>query len=324
MSDRLLVANGDGVFTVSQNGNGFTTTFVEAVIGAECIAVAPHDPSLIFVGAFGGGLWRSTDGGASFTRLDFPAQSVLSLAVSLADGAIYAGCEPSMLFRSRDDGETWVELEALRQLPTADTWSFPLRPWTHHVRQVAPSPHDPKLIIAGIELGGVMRSEDDGVTWKDHRPGAVKDCHGLTWHPTEPGRVYEAGGGGSAWSHDGGDTWTRVDEGREAAYRHYLTAVAVDPTDPDCWYVGASPTPWQVDDAAMYRWRGEGPWEKLEGGLPDALDGYPFAFSINEEALFVALKDGRIWRGRDRGERWDELELHGAPLAGLRDIQVLS
>jgi hypothetical protein len=64
MSDRLLVANGDGVFTVSQNGNGFTTTFVEAVTGAECIAVAPHDPSLIFVGAFEGGLWRSTDGGA--------------------------------------------------------------------------------------------------------------------------------------------------------------------------------------------------------------------------------------------------------------------
>ena len=49
-----------------------------------------------------------------------------------------------------------------------------------------------------------MRSTDGGETWQDHRPGAQPDVHSLAWHPREPGRAYEAGGGGSAWSDDGG------------------------------------------------------------------------------------------------------------------------
>ena len=77
-----------------------------------------------------------------------------------------------MLFVSRDRGERWTELASLREIPSAPTWSFPPRPWTSHVRWIAPSPHDAALLLVGIELGGVMRSEDGGETWSDHRPGA--------------------------------------------------------------------------------------------------------------------------------------------------------
>ena len=80
-----------------------------------------------------------------------------------------------------------------REIPSAPTWSFPPRPWTSHVRWIAPSPDDADLLLVGIELGGVMRSQDGGVTWSDHRPGAQPDCHSLAWHPS--GRAYEAGGG---------------------------------------------------------------------------------------------------------------------------------
>ena len=144
------------------------------------------------------------------------------------------------LFRSDDGGDSWRALDALLDLPSRPTWSFPPRPWTSHVRWIAPSPHDADLLLVGIELGGLMRSTDGGETWQDHRPGAQPDVHSLAWHPRERGRAYEAGGGGSAWSDDGGETWHPADDGRD---RNYTWSVAPDPTDPDVWFVSASTGP---------------------------------------------------------------------------------
>jgi hypothetical protein len=322
MSDRLLVADSGAVLSISRNGSGWVSERAYELEGAECLAVDPRDPRLIFAGSFGEGLHRSVDGGATFERVDFPEPNVMSLAVSAADGAVYAGTEPTMLFRSRDRGETWVELEALRHLPSSAGWSFPPRPWTHHLRQVAPDPNDAAVVVAGVELGGVMRTEDDGVTWRDHAPGAIRDCHGLIFHQTAPGRVYEAGGGGSCWSRDGGVTWERVDEGREGHYRHYLTGVATDPSDPDVWYVSASPTPWHGTNAnaAIYRKEGDGEWEQCLGDLPPSLDSYPFSLFHTDEAVYAGLKDGRIYAGFDHGRNWKLLDVHGAPVGDVRQL----
>ena len=100
---------------------------------------------------------------------ELPEQGVFSLAVSAADGAVYAGCEPSRLFRSDDGGDSWRALDALLEPPPAR--SFPPRPWTSHVRWIAPNPHNADLLLVGIELGGLMRSTDGGESWQDHRPG---------------------------------------------------------------------------------------------------------------------------------------------------------
>ena len=85
-----------------------------------------------------------------------------------------------------------------------------------------------------------MRSSDAGRTWQDHRPGAQPDVHSLAWHPKAAGRAYEAGGGGAAFSTDAGETWQPADDGRD---RNYAWSVAVDPDDPDCWFVSASTGP---------------------------------------------------------------------------------
>ena len=89
------------------------------------------------------GLKRSADGGYTFEDVPLPEPDVFSVAVSVADGAVDAGTEPSRLFRSRDGGESWEELAALQEIPSRPDWSFPPRPWTSHVRWIAPSPHDP-------------------------------------------------------------------------------------------------------------------------------------------------------------------------------------
>jgi photosystem II stability/assembly factor-like uncharacterized protein len=128
-----------------------------------------------------------------------------------------------------------------------------------------------------------------------------------------PGRAYEAAGGGVAWSRDGGESWTPADEGRD---RDYTWAVAVDPDDPDCWFVSASPGPFNAHragqaQAIVYRWRGEGPWEALAGGLPQPLDAMPYAFAIAGGRLLAGLSDGRLYESRDRGDTWAELEVAG-------------
>jgi photosystem II stability/assembly factor-like uncharacterized protein len=250
-----------------------------------------------------------------------PQSGVFSLAVSAADGAVYAGTEPSALYRSDDGGATWRDLEGLLELPSRPTWSFPPRPWTSHVRWIAPSPHDASLLLVGIELGGLMRSSDGGETWQDHRPGAQRDVHSLAWHPQRPGRAYEAGGGGTAWSDDGGETWHPADDGRD---RHYAWSVAVDPDDPELWFVSASTGPFAAHgrgnpQARIYRRRGGG-WEALAGGLPEPLPAMPYALVASDRRLFAGLADGQLWESRDAGDTWRELSSRGDALPALHAL----
>jgi photosystem II stability/assembly factor-like uncharacterized protein len=303
----LFVATGDAVMRIA---DGRAEPVLEEP-GAQCVAVDPREAKRILAGCRGGGVFESEDGGASWHDVVLPATDVFSVAYSPADGAAYAGCEPSALWVRRNGD--WEELSALRELPSAPTWSFPPRPWTSHVRWIAPSPDDASLILAGIELGGLMRTADGGETWQDHRPGAQRDVHSLAWHPTEPGRAYEAAGGGSAWSHDNGDSWDGVDEGRD---RHYTWALAVDPADPDCWFISAAPGPFEAHGsrparAALFRWRGNGPWEELDLGLPRPLDTMPYALAATGDGLVVALRDGRLFVSEDQGDTWHPLEAEG-------------
>src|SRR5262249_688450 len=227
----LFVATGDAVASLTQNGDAWTVARLLPG-GMQCLALDSQHPATLYAGSYGRGIWKSDDSGAHWQKLDLSQPNIFSVAVSPVDGTVYAGCEPSMLFRSADGGATWHDLAALRELPSAPTWSFPPRPWTSHVRWIAPNPHDAAILLVGIELGGLMYSGDSGRTWADHRPGAQPDVHALAWHPQVVGRAYEAGGGGAAWSHDGGQTWQGADAGRD---RHYTWGLAVDPDDPDCW-----------------------------------------------------------------------------------------
>jgi hypothetical protein len=316
---RLYAATGDAFVRLELADAEAAATVALEGSSACCVAVDPEGPGTLYVGCRGSGVWRSDDGGASWDDLHLPQRDVFSVAVSPVDGAVYAGCEPSMLFRSDDRGESWEELSALRALPSAPTWSFPPRPWTSHVRWIAPSPHEARLLLVGIELGGLMLSDDGGRTWLDHRPGAQPDVHAVASHPTADGRAYEAGGGGAAWSFDGGRTWRAADAGRD---RHYTWALVVDPRDPDCWYVSASPGPRQAHgnrsaEAHIYRWRGGGPWHALDGGLPQPLEAMPYALAFVGGELFAGLSDGRMYGSADGGDTWRPFKVHGERLTSI-------
>jgi len=315
--DRLYGTTGTSFVRLDEGPDGWSLAHALQDSGAQCLALDPADAETVYVGLVSGGVRKTTDGGETWSDCGLPGQQVFSIAVGAADGAVYVGTEPSALYRSDDGGQTWSELAGLLELPSQPTWSFPPRPWTSHVRWIAPDPHTADTLLAGIELGGLMRSTDRGETWQDHRPGAHRDVHSLAWHPRVPGRAYEAGGEGAAWSDDGGGTWKIGDEGRD---RRYTWSVAVDPTDPELWYVSASTGPFAAHgrgdpQASVYR-RRNGGWETL-AGLPDPLPSMPYALVATEDRLFAGFASGELWESRDRGDTWRECPLDGNGLTRL-------
>jgi hypothetical protein len=172
------------------------------------------------------------------------------------------------------------------------------------VRWIAPDPHRAERLLVGIELGGVMRTDDGGATFSDHRPGAKLDAHQLAWHPLAPGRAYQAAGDGAAWTRDGGETWATADSGRDPGY---CWALAVDPDDPDCWYVSAASGPGAAHAAGaraqgrLDRWD-DGRWRRL--ALPD--ETMPYALVATNGDLLAGTSDGRVLRSADRGERFED------------------
>jgi BNR/Asp-box repeat len=318
---RLWAATGTSIARLDESDGGWEVSVFLPNSQAQCLALDVSDPDTCFAGLREGGVRVTRDGGGTWEDCGLPQPGVFSLAVSSADGAVYAGCEPSTLFRSDDSGESWRELRTLLDLPSQPSWSFPPRPWTSHVRWIAPSPHDADLLLVGIELGGLMRSTDGGETWQDHRPGAQRDVHSLAWHPHAEGRAYEAGGGGAAFSVDAGETWRPADDGRD---RHYTWSVAVDPEDPDVWFVSASTGPFAAHggrdaQARIYRRQGGEPWAAV--AEPGRV--MPYALVFGSGRLFAALSDGRILESFDRGDTWSSLSLRGDPLPELHALRAV-
>ena len=91
----MLTRNPVGMELLATTGDAFVRVGGQTRLqgsGAQCLAL---DGDTVYVGCRGGGLKRSADGGDSFEELPLPEPDVFSVAVSAADGAVYAGTEPS-------------------------------------------------------------------------------------------------------------------------------------------------------------------------------------------------------------------------------------
>jgi hypothetical protein len=331
-SARVHAITDEGLASFMLNGaNSAEPSAHLAGSGARCVAVDPLDPLRVYVGTMDRGLFFSDDGGTDWREAgaDIADSRVLSVAVSPSHqtagvSVAYAGTEPSNLYRSEDGGRSWQLLPALRELPSEPRWSFPPRPWTHHVRTIALHPNDPDWLAVGIELGGVMRSLDGGASWIDHNPEAHSDAHQLRTHPLALERLYESAGQGIARSEDRGETWIHFDDGLD---RHYAWAQAIDPADPDLWYVSVSRSPFAAHgggDGQAHLWRSHGDgWTIIDRwGDSAELRRMPYALATipgESNLLLVGLRGGTLLLTHDRGESWSQLPI---TLPGLIDLAV--
>src|SRR5205807_6020874 len=123
-----------------------------------------------------------------------------------------------------------------------------------------------------------------------------------------------AAGGGGAYSDSYGETWRPGEEGVD---RPYTWGLAVDPADPDLWYVSATfsarEAHYHKGDALafIYRRRGSEPWDALAGGLPRPLAHMPYALLTLRErpnTLLAGLQNGELWLSADAGDSWRQLD----------------
>jgi photosystem II stability/assembly factor-like uncharacterized protein len=237
-------------------------------------------------------------------------------------GIVYAGTEPSAVFRSDTGGDGWVDLAGLRALPSADTWSFPPRPHTHHVRWLEADVSVSDRVFVAIEAGALVRTFDGGRTWRDRVRGGPYDTHTTVTHPLAPGRIYSAAGDGYFESADAGGSWRSPEDGLK---HRYLVGVAVDPADPDTVIVSATDGPGSAywprwAKAYSYRRTGLKRWEKAMSGLPEAkgTTASRFATHAGEPGVIYAANNRGLFRSDDAGRSWKALDLPW-PEPGLAD-----
>jgi photosystem II stability/assembly factor-like uncharacterized protein len=329
MADTLLVVNQkNGGWQVEPRLNGLQVT---------CVAVDPFHPERVYCGSYRRGLWRSDDAGRSWLPIGDNEASmsslsggirytdILSVAVSASErageyGVIYAGTEPSAMYRSEDGGKSWQELEEFNKLPSSSTWSFPPKPTTHHVRWIAPDPLVAGRVFVAVEAGALVRTLDGGQTWEDRVPDGPFDTHTLMMHPKAPERLYSSAGDGFIQagrgyneSRDGGKTWQHPDEG---LHHHYLWGAAVDPGDPDTIVVSASHSPFQAHSpveaaSTIYQKTANSSWREVTQGLPPAQGTIipVLASSTSEPGAFYLLSNRGCYRSADAGLTWEQLPL---------------
>jgi photosystem II stability/assembly factor-like uncharacterized protein len=230
---------------VLHSSNGFKIHESLKGTDPQSIAFDPQNSDRAYCGTFGEGLWKTYDGGQTWDNVgkdDISSPYVMSVAVSSLNNEnrinrVYAGTEPSALYVSDDGGDSWEKMEALNKLPSSKSWSFPPRPWTHHIRWIEPDANNPDYVFAAIEAGALVQSHDGGKTWIDRVEGGPYDTHSLVTHPKAQKRLYSSAGDGYFESFDYGESWTRSMEGLKHSY---LYGLAVDSGNPQVVIVSAS------------------------------------------------------------------------------------
>jgi hypothetical protein len=284
-----------------------------------CVAVDPLRPQYIYCGTFGSGLWRSDDAGEHWRVVGPRIQhsKIQSVTDSRSErengrGIVYAGTEPSAIFRSEDAGDNWQECGVLTTLPSANEWSFPPRPETHHVRWIEPDPHAPGRLFAAIEAGALIRSHDSGTTWQERTADGPRDTHQLLIHLSVPDRLHSAAGDGYFESSDGSDTWQRFEKG----LRHrYLWSIAVDSADPDNIIISAAASARHSHsdpvESYLYRRVKGSPWQQLHDGLPQPAGRRTAVLAAHpaEAGTFFAAWHRNVFRSVDGGVSWRSLDI---------------
>ncbi len=222
-----------GVFRSTDGGKTWTKTlYVDDRTGATDLAFAPSNANIVFAGMYqvqrqpwtftsggpGSGLYRSTDGGATWKRLEghgLPEGILgrIGVSVSGADpNRVYAMIEAEKggLYRSDDGGDSWKRIN--------DDERYRQRAW--YFSHIFADPKDADTVY--VLNTGMFRSADGGKSF-NLLPAPHGDHHALWIDPTNPQRMINGDDGGATISIDGGKNWTPQLNQPTAQFYHVTT-----------------------------------------------------------------------------------------------------
>jgi photosystem II stability/assembly factor-like uncharacterized protein len=293
----------------------------------------PGQPSLFYIGAVNGGVWKTTDFGRTWTPIfdDQPTGSIGAIAIAPSDpNIIYVGSGEGLqrpdlsvgdgIYKSTDAGKTWTHL-GLRN--------------GQQIPRIAIDPHNPNRLFVAVlghpygpnEERGIFRSTDGGQTfekvlYKDENTGgndvvldpANRDIvYATMWEaregPWENG-AWSGTGGGIFKSTDGGKTWRQLTGGLQDGVVQANLAIA--PSNPKRLYAAIA-TPrgtgiYRSDDA------GENWVQATTDPRPAARIGggdcpVPAVDPKNPDIVYSASVV--TWKSTDAGKTWTGIR--GAP-----------
>jgi photosystem II stability/assembly factor-like uncharacterized protein len=303
--------------------------------GGRVTAVAgvPGQPLVYYMGATGGGVWKTTTAGNSWTPVtdgQVKTGSVGAIAVAPSDpNVVYAGMGESCIrgnvshgdgvYRSTDAGKTWAHV-GLRD--------------TMQIGRIRVHPRDADLVYVAA-LGhtwgphaerGVFRSKDGGKTWSkvlfvDLRTGAVdlamdeanpRVLYAAFWQAQRTPWSLESGGPGSGLykTTDGGDTWKRLDGKGLPKAPWGRVGVSVSPARPDRVYAVI-----EAEEGGVFRSDDAGAtWDRTndERKLRQRAWYYTHVHADPKEPDTVYVLNVELFRSRDGGRTFQAVRVpHG-------------
>lgn len=194
-----------------------TTSWNPGVGRITGIAIDPVDEDHIIIGANTGGVWKTTNGGDTWTPLNdyFSNLYVYSVAIAPSDAdTYYFGSSNGLIFKSVDAGATWNAIGSVGNSA---------------VNKILIHPNDPNILFATAANVGIYRSIDGGDSWSNI--GVDGNGYDVEFNPNDPSIVY-ASGGGFHKSIDGGANFTTI-----SGFNSGPKMIGVSPADPTVVYV---------------------------------------------------------------------------------------
>jgi photosystem II stability/assembly factor-like uncharacterized protein len=300
-----------GVYKTTDGGKTWTNVLKapNASTGCSMLTLDRANPKTLFAGMWdfrrkgwsfrsggdgpdavsGSGLFKSTDGGATWQSLDEKSASGLPskpwgrVAVNVApsnSNIVYALVEAAPpkngLYRSDDGGKTWQARDRSQMM----IW----RPF--YFANITVDPKDPnKLYKAG---GGLIASNDGGKSFSGIGGGGHGDWHDVWVNPNNTDHLIAGDDGGLWYSYDGGNRWWKADNLPVSQFYH----VSVDMDRPYHVYGGLQDNSSWVGDSEYPGGITSSRWENFYGG-----DGFwMFADPSDPDYIYAEAQGGEIGR----------------------------